>query len=66
MLAEASDLPEASGKVFHVCLSVETEDQRDRVSEVFSLPRVVPLAETYGFRQSMSYDLGNGLDFRKA
>ena len=53
-------------QIFHVCLSEENAESHDYVSEVFSLPRVVPLAEKYGFKQGRSYDIRSGFDFRKA
>ena len=58
-MPEVSDVQ--AEQIFHVCLSEESAESHDHVSEVFSLPRVVPLAEKYGFKQGRSYDIRNGL-----
>ena len=50
--------------VFHVHLSQRHSD--DEVSEVFSMPRIVPMAEKKGLRGGRSFDLGNGWDFLRA
>ena len=50
--------------IFHVHLSQSKTD--NEVSEVFSMPRIVPMAEKKGLKGGRSFDLANGWDFLRA